>query len=146
MPIIRFAVPCGQHAVPHCRQLFESSIATRSVSVLESVEPGARGCTSHPGPRACSSQSPIPQGSANQVGPGVPHPCELVLGFSRRARFSVGSGAQKLSNLQITMTLNPVPWASCPRVPELGNTFFGEFDHGSGRTLAACLKHASRTE
>ena len=23
--------------------------------------------------------------------------------------------------------------------------FFGEFDHGSGRTLAACLKHASRT-
>lgn len=25
-------------------------------------------------------------------------------------------------------------------------TFFGEFDPGSGRTLAACLTHASRTE
>ena len=25
------------------------------------------------------------------------------------------------------------------------NTFYGEFDHGSGRTLATCLKHASRT-
>ena len=24
--------------------------------------------------------------------------------------------------------------------------FFGEFDPGSGRTLAACLTHASRTE
>ena len=24
--------------------------------------------------------------------------------------------------------------------------FCGEFDHGSGRTLAACLTHASRTE
>ena len=26
------------------------------------------------------------------------------------------------------------------------NNFFGEFDPGSGRTLAACLTHASRTE
>jgi hypothetical protein len=25
-------------------------------------------------------------------------------------------------------------------------TFYGEFDPGSGRTLAACLTHASRTE
>ena len=25
-------------------------------------------------------------------------------------------------------------------------SFFGEFDPGSGRTLAACLTHASRTE
>ena len=25
-------------------------------------------------------------------------------------------------------------------------TFIGEFDPGSGRTLAACLTHASRTE
>jgi len=24
--------------------------------------------------------------------------------------------------------------------------FYGEFDPGSGRTLAACLTHASRTE
>jgi hypothetical protein len=27
----------------------------------------------------------------------------------------------------------------------LGTIFFGEFDPGSGRTLAACLTHASRT-
>ena len=27
----------------------------------------------------------------------------------------------------------------------LGSGFFGEFDPGSGRTLAACLTHASRT-
>ena len=27
----------------------------------------------------------------------------------------------------------------------IGQNFYGEFDHGSGRTLAACLKHASRT-
>ncbi len=26
------------------------------------------------------------------------------------------------------------------------DNFFGEFDPGSGRTLAACLTHASRTE
>ena len=26
------------------------------------------------------------------------------------------------------------------------NNFYGEFDPGSGRTLAACLTHASRTE
>ncbi len=26
------------------------------------------------------------------------------------------------------------------------NKFIGEFDPGSGRTLAACLTHASRTE
>ena len=32
-----------------------------------------------------------------------------------------------------------------PTQLELINTFYGEFDHGSGRTLAACLKHASRT-
>jgi hypothetical protein len=28
----------------------------------------------------------------------------------------------------------------------LSNKFIGEFDPGSGRTLAACLTHASRTE
>ena len=27
---------------------------------------------------------------------------------------------------------------------ELSNYFYGEFDPGSGRTLAACLIHASR--
>ena len=27
----------------------------------------------------------------------------------------------------------------------VGAIFFGEFDPGSGRTLAACLTHASRT-
>ena len=27
----------------------------------------------------------------------------------------------------------------------VGTSFFGEFDPGSGRTLAACLTHASRT-
>ena len=29
---------------------------------------------------------------------------------------------------------------------EVEITFYGEFDPGSGRTLAACLTHASRTE
>jgi hypothetical protein len=29
---------------------------------------------------------------------------------------------------------------------ELFQTLFGEFDPGSGRTLAACLTHASRAE
>jgi hypothetical protein len=29
---------------------------------------------------------------------------------------------------------------------ELEKVHHGEFDPGSGRTLAACLKHASRTE
>ena len=28
----------------------------------------------------------------------------------------------------------------------LDKLFYGEFDPGSGRTLAACLTHASRTE
>ena len=32
------------------------------------------------------------------------------------------------------------------KFPELGYTIFREFDPGSGRTLAACLTHASRTE
>lgn len=32
-------------------------------------------------------------------------------------------------------------------LPGFGSGFlFGEFDPGSGRTLAACLTHASRTE
>lgn len=32
-----------------------------------------------------------------------------------------------------------------PDTSVLGTIFFGEFDPGSGRTLAACLTHASRT-
>ena len=44
----------------------------------------------------------------------------------------------------------PMARAAARRYPETKtnltrNLFFGEFDHGSGRTLAACLKHASRT-
>ncbi len=46
------------------------------------------------------------------------------------------------------------PWGAASRcpgcrvplvVPGRGLIIFGEFDPGSGRTLAACLTHASRT-
>ena len=34
----------------------------------------------------------------------------------------------------------------CHFFDAFGLIFYGEFDPGSGRTLAACLTHASRTE
>lgn len=40
-------------------------------------------------------------------------------------------------------------WIFLIRIPPgfwVGLFLFGEFDSGSGRTLAACLTHASRTE
>ena len=37
-----------------------------------------------------------------------------------------------------TRSVEPLP-------VRVGANFFGEFDPGSGRTLAACLTHASRT-
>jgi hypothetical protein len=40
-----------------------------------------------------------------------------------------------------------VEQAACSRETALQfDILFGEFDPGSGRTLAACLTHASRTE
>ena len=36
-------------------------------------------------------------------------------------------------------------WTGMPRCVVFGLFLFGEFDPGSGRTLAACLTHASRT-
>ena len=36
--------------------------------------------------------------------------------------------------------------ANSPDLFGVGLFLFGEFDSGSGRTLAACLTHASRTE
>ena len=33
-----------------------------------------------------------------------------------------------------------------PKLFKIFDIFYGEFDPGSGRTLAACLTHASRTE
>ena len=36
--------------------------------------------------------------------------------------------------------------AAVGNIGQWGQPFSGEFDPGSGRTLAACLTHASRTE
>ena len=61
--------------------------------------------------------------------------------FTRNSVNSNAAPASLLGGAEQHSKVKKHPIASA----KLVNNFIGEFDHGSGRTLAACLKHASRT-
>ncbi len=80
-------------------------------------------------------------------------PIILILGIDRI--FVVGVGDSFLDNEIVSAAPLGVVCGFCCqvklvlRMPYSGvcgaHVFYGEFDPGSGRTLAACLTHASRT-
>ena len=68
----------------------------------------------------------------------------------RRARFFCVHGTLTTeqcldANIRRSASLEKSHFSGDPRVAGDRNFLYGEFDPGSGRTLAACLKHASRT-